>query len=132
MTEPDAGQGPHSLFDMSRTMFRQVYRERPLFRAVFGRFSVGPLYGRMEREVFEWVRGELRAVAPAADSAAVAMAARVMVSAFLGLLRWWLDAEDPPTPEELGDGFVAFLLPGMASVLGVAPERLAGLEPRPA
>ena len=125
MTEPGAGKGPSSLFDMSRTMFRQAQRQRPLFRAVFGRFSVGLLYARMEREVFDWVRSELRAIAPAAHDAAVTMAARVTVSAFLGLLRWWLDAEDPPTVDELGDGFVALLLPGMASVLGVAPQQLA-------
>ena len=42
----------------------------------------------------------------------------------LGLLRWWLDDDESLAPDETSDAFVALTLPGMAAVLGVAPERL--------
>ncbi len=76
------------------------------------------------------------AVAPAAGDQALTMGSRVAVSAFLGLLRWWLETDQPLSPDEVNDAFAALILPGVAGVLGVAPELLAepaaGAPERPA
>ena len=77
----------------------------------------------MDQELFEWVRGEFRNVSGQTERSA-SLAARAAVSAFLGLLRWWLEGDEPLAPDDVSDAFVALALPGVAAFLGVAPERL--------
>lgn len=117
------GASPAALFANSRQLFRLADRDRRLYRAVFGRFGSGPLLVRTDQELFEWVRGEFLDVSGGTEQTA-SLAARMAVSAFLGLLRWWLDGDQPLAPDDVSDAFVALTLPGVAAVLGVAPERL--------
>ncbi len=113
-----------SLFTMTADLFRQAQREPRVYRAMLGQFGSGPLNDRIERAMLEQVRGELADLAPDAKEGSVDFAARVMVSAFMGLLRWSLFAGHGASPDELAERFTALLLPGVAQTLRVAPERL--------
>lgn len=113
------------LFAMSRELFRLADRERRLYRAVFGRFGSVALQARTDQAMFEMVRAEFARVSARPEPAPSA-AARMAVSAFLGLLRWWLDGDEDATADQLADSFVAMLQPGSAAILGVSPGRLAG------
>lgn len=124
--DASSGAGPAPLFALSREMFRHADEQRRLFRAVFGRFGGVLPGGRMDREVLEFVRGGFAAIAPAADERDRTMAARVAVSAFIGLLHWWLETDQPLSPDEVNGAFTALVLPGVATVLGVAPAQLTG------
>lgn len=117
------GASPAALFAISRQLFRLADRDRWLYRAVFGRSGGSPLLLRMDQELFEWVRAEFLRVSGRPEPT-VSMAARMAVSGFLGLLRWWLDGDQPLAPDDVSDAFVALTLPGVAAVLGVVPERL--------
>ncbi len=61
-------------------------------------------------------------VAPSASERDRTMAARVTVSAFIGLLHWWLETDQPISPDEVNDTLTALILPGVANVLGVPLE----------
>ncbi len=121
------GASPAALFAISRELFRLADRDRRLYRAVIGRFGSGPLLVRTEQEMFEWVRDEFLEVSGRTVQTA-SLAARLAVSAFLGLLRWWLEGDEPLAPDDVSDAFVALALPGVAAFLGVAPERLMSRE----
>jgi len=117
------GASPFALFATSREIFRLVERDRRLYQAVFGRFGSGSLLARTDQELFELVRSEFRAVSGQPDQV-VGLAARVAVSSFLGLLRWWLDSDEPVSADDVSDAFVALTIPGVAAALGVPPGQL--------
>jgi AcrR family transcriptional regulator len=120
----DGGERRQSLFMIAGVLLEHADRERRLYRAVFGHQAASPLAARMEAELTVWVRGELGQCAPRASDRDVAMAARVSVSAFLGLIRWWMDADERVPPDEVAAGFTRLVLPGVAATLGIAPETL--------
>jgi AcrR family transcriptional regulator len=115
-----------SLFASCRALYEHAGSERRLYRAIFGRLGGGPLPLRVEQELLARVRAEFDRLAPEADPATRAMAAKVTASGFFGLLRQWLDGDDAVAPGTVSDAFVAMVLPGVATALGVPPERLLG------
>ena len=46
------------------------------------------------------------------------MAARMATTAFLGLIAWWLDGDEPLTGEAICQAFEAFAIPALTSMLG--------------
>ncbi len=110
-------------FAISRELFRLADRDRRLYRAAFGRFGSAPLLARKDQELFEWVRREFLSLSALTEQS-VALAARTTVCAFLGLLRSWLDGDQPLTPDDVSDAFVSLTLPGVATFPGVEPGRL--------
>jgi AcrR family transcriptional regulator len=122
----DAADGTRypSLFASCRALYAHAGAERRLYRAIFGRFGGGPLPARIEQELFGRVCSEFERLAPGARAGTRAMAARVTVSGFLGLLRQWLDEDVAASSDDVSDAFLALVLPGVAQSLGLPSDRL--------
>lgn len=69
----------------------------------------------------ELVRADLEQLDVVTDERTLEVAVRLVVSAYVGLLTWWLEHPTPASPEEMDEAFRALVLPGVAGFLGVAP-----------
>jgi AcrR family transcriptional regulator len=127
--DPADGTRYPSLFASCGPLYAHAGEQRRLYRAIFGHLGGGPLPTRIEQELFMRVRMEFDKLAPGTPASARAMAARVTVSGFLGLLRQWLDDDEAVTSDAVSEAFLALVLPGVAASLGVAPERLTTVGP---
>ena len=103
---------------LARDMVTHAEQERRLYRAVFGYRGAGPLQARMAGELASFLEDELGRAYPGAPPAKVTMAARMATTAFLGLIAWWLDGDEPLTGESICQAFESFAIPALTSMLG--------------
>jgi AcrR family transcriptional regulator len=103
---------------LARDMVTHADQERRLYRAVFGYRGAGPLQARMAGELASFLEGELGRAYRGAPPEKVTMAARMATTAFLGLIAWWLDGDEPLTGEAICQAFEAFAIPALTSMLG--------------
>jgi AcrR family transcriptional regulator len=113
--------GNATLFEFSLYMFRHADDERRLFRALVGQRSGALVQRQLDRMLIDLVRADLEQLDVVTDERKVEVAVRFVVSAYIGLLTWWLERPTPATPEEMDEAFRALILPGIAGFLGVAP-----------
>jgi AcrR family transcriptional regulator len=113
---PETGIG--RLVALARDMITHADQERRLYRAVFGFGGAGPLQARMGVELASFLEEELGGAYPEASTAKVTMAARMATTAFLGLISWWLDGDEPLTGESICQAFESFAIPALTSMLG--------------
>jgi AcrR family transcriptional regulator len=118
-----AEKGIARLAALARDMVTHADQERRLYRAVFGYRGAGPLQARMAGELASFLEDELGRAYLGAPSAKVTMAARMATTAFLGLIAWWLDGDEPLTGESICQAFEAFAIPALTSMLGADDVR---------
>ena len=112
---------------LARDMVTHADQERRLYRAVFGYGGAGPLQARLAGELASFLEDELGRAYPEAPPAKVTMAARMATTAFLGLIAWWLDGDEPLTGEAICQAFEAFVMPALTSMLGDASSPVGTL-----
>lgn len=123
--EESRGSGAESgaiPFTFSLKMFRHADEERRLFRALVGQRSGALVQDQLDRVLSDLVRADLERLHAASDAYTLDVAVRFVVSAYVGLLTWWLDHPTPATPEEMDQAFRALVLPGVAGFLGTASD----------
>jgi AcrR family transcriptional regulator len=106
------------LLRFSLPLFRHVYAERRLARALFGRPGGGPVLRQVEQLLADVVRAELAelfATDPPSRAPEDAVV-RYVVGAYVALLNWWLDAEPVLSPEEADRIFQTLVAPGIRTV----------------
>ncbi|MFC5826108.1 TetR/AcrR family transcriptional regulator [Nonomuraea insulae] len=113
---PAPADGAGELFAFSRPMFEHVREQERLVRALMGKRSGGLVHARGEQLLAAAVRGELIA-AGGQVSASLDLLVICVVSAFMGLLRAWVDGETTASPAELNAAFRAAVLPGVRAEL---------------
>lgn len=104
-------------------MFRHANDQRRLFRALVGQRSGALVQRQVDRMLTDVVRADLELHGMEGDDRASEVGVRFVVSAYMGLLTWWLEHLTPATPEDMNEAFRALVLPGVASFLGAAPRR---------
>ena len=108
-------------FEFSLAMFRHADDERRLFRALVGQRSGALVQRQLDRMLSDLIRTDLERLDAVGDDRALEVAVRFVVSAYLGLLTWWLEDPIPAAPEEMDRAFRALVLPGVAAFLEAAP-----------
>ena len=109
-------------FTFSLKMFRHADEERRLFRALVGQRSGALVQRQLDRVLSDLVRADLERLHAVGDAHTLDVALRFVVSAYVGLLTWWLDHPTPATPEQMDQAFRALVLPGVAGFLGTASD----------
>ncbi|MEK6721850.1 MAG: TetR/AcrR family transcriptional regulator [Chloroflexota bacterium] len=122
-SDADGGTIP---FTFSLKMFRHADDQRRLFRALVGQRSGVLVQRQLDRVLSDLVRADLERFHAVGDDRALEVAVRFVVSAYVGLLGWWLEHPTPATPEEIDRAFRALVLPGVAGFLGVATANSTG------
>jgi AcrR family transcriptional regulator len=107
------------LFGFSLLLFQHVQENLPFCRALLGPHSGAIVEPRIQQILGGLVREELAAYAPA--DAVLTLPLEVVVqytvSAFLGLLRWWMEQPTPCAAEEIDRQFRALAIPAISAAL---------------
>ncbi len=118
--DPSAAPRAH-LLTFSLPLFQHVQSNLRFCRALLGTHSAAIVEPRIQRILAELVREELAACVPAGAVLAVPLDVVVQytVSAFLGLLRWWMDQPAPCSAEEIDRQFRALTISAITAALEV-------------
>ncbi|MEI6180696.1 MAG: TetR family transcriptional regulator [Chloroflexales bacterium] len=102
-------------FAFSLGMFDHAASHAQLYRALVGKPSGVVVQGEIQQILSELARNELRTVLAPAASAPLPLdvVVQYVVSAFMGLLVWWLEAGLPCTAAVIDTMFQRLTLPGV-------------------
>jgi AcrR family transcriptional regulator len=112
------------LLRFSLPLFRHVQGNMQFCRALLGPRSGAIVEPHLQRMLAGLVREELaaRVVTGAAPAVTLDVTVQYVVSAFIGLLRWWMDQPVPGPAEEMDRQFRIMTLPAITAALGAAPH----------
>jgi AcrR family transcriptional regulator len=110
----------------SRAMFEHAAGHAQLYRAVVGKQSGAIVQREIQQILDDMAREELAAATPPGRQASIPLDVLVpyVVSAFMGLLIWWLEAGLPYSVSEVDGMFQRLVLPGISAALDL-PHRPA-------
>lgn len=113
-----AEPGAH-LLGFSLLLFQHVQSNFRFCRALFGPQSGAIVEPRIQGILADLVREDLVACVPAGAVVAVPrdVVVQYTVSAFLGLLRWWMEQSVPCPAEEIDRQFRALTIPAISAAL---------------
>jgi AcrR family transcriptional regulator len=108
------------LLPFSLPLFQHVQGNIRFCRALLGPDSGAIVEPRIQRILAELVQKELAARVSSSAKPAIPLDVVVQytVSAFLGLLRWWMEQPAPCAAEEIDRQFRALTLPAVTAALG--------------
>jgi hypothetical protein len=109
------------LLKYSLSLFQHVQRNYRICRVLLSPRSGAIVEPHMRRILTELVREEITASVPPGVASAVSLdvVAHYTVSAFLGLLTWWIDQQMLCSAEEIDRQLRALTMPGIAAALGL-------------
>ncbi len=109
------------LLGFSLPLFQHVQSNLRFCRALLGPRSGAIVEPRVQRILADLVQEELAACVPAGAVLAVPLDVVVQytVSAFLGLLRWWMEQPAPCAAEEIDRQFRTLTIPAITTALEV-------------
>jgi AcrR family transcriptional regulator len=118
----DSSAAPHTcLLRFSLPLLQHIQSNLRFCRALLGTQSGAIVEPRIQHILADLVRGEI--VAYVSPGAALAVPLDVVVeytvSAYLGLLRWWMGQPTPSSPEEIDRQFRTLTLPAITAALEV-------------
>jgi len=116
-----AGPGARRPLGFSRALFDHAESNYRTFKATLGKQSGAIVQEQMQRILGDLVRKELTALVASHGPSRVPLEVVVQytVSAFLGLIAWWLDQKMPYSAEEMDQTFRSLTLPGIMVALGL-------------
>jgi AcrR family transcriptional regulator len=104
--------------ELSLYFFRHTGSHRLLFRALIGRQGGEIILQYARKFLSEIARSYLAAPRPlVADRALVEPLVQFLVSSYLALLTWWLDHDNPYSPEQMNDLYFGLVRPGVKYLL---------------
>jgi|SRR5829696_3293243 len=109
------------LLSFSLPLFQHVQGNIRFCRALLGSDSGAIVEPRFQRMLAELMQEQLAASVSSGAKPAIPLDVVVQytVSAFLGLLRWWMEQPTPCAAEEIDRQFQALTLPAVTAALGV-------------
>jgi AcrR family transcriptional regulator len=108
-----------AVLGFSLPMFQHAQEQQKLYQAVVGKHSGALIQQQMRRIFADLVRDDIGALVPIGTSALqLEMMVEYVVSAFQGLLSWWLDRQIPCSAEEVDRVFQRLSLNGIAALCG--------------
>jgi AcrR family transcriptional regulator len=107
------------VFAFSLGMFEHACSHAQLYQVIVGRQSGVLVLHEIKQILCALVREELTAARPRGERTAIPLEVMVqyVVSAFVGLLVWWLEAGLPCSAAEVDQMFQALTLPGVRAAL---------------
>ncbi len=110
------------LLRFSLPLFKHVQGNLQFCRALLGPHSGAIVEPRIQQILAELVRQELAGRVPSGATPVVPLdvAVQYTVSAFLGLLRWWMELPAPCPAEEIDRQFQALTIPAVTAALKMA------------
>ena len=116
------GKSYERIIGFSMAMFEHVYEYRAVNRALLGssaeavvrRYIHSALVTVVDREV----RAELRKWKRGDCSLSPELLTHFLVSSFISVMTWWLNARSPVPPREIDAAYRGLVLPCLASVFG--------------
>jgi AcrR family transcriptional regulator len=108
--------------DKVRADFEHLAKYASFYRVMIGKAGVGSFVRRMQEHVQETIALRLRPAAAfrrAADPP-LEIVLRFVSTAYVGLMRWWLENDMPKTPDEMADTVV--------QLYGMSPFEAMGLS----
>jgi AcrR family transcriptional regulator len=109
-----------SNFDFILNMFRFVGRNQRLFKALLGTQGIAIFNPPIYDYLFSYMHEALKPAKPddKRSSLQIEIVAHYFVSAFIGVLRWWVEKDMPCTAEEMDKLFKQLSVTGFKDVLG--------------
>ena len=85
------------------SIFEHVAAHAPYYRLMLGRHGLGSIASDMESQVIQFLerRSDLFADTMPANGAPVGMRTRAYAAQFVGIVKWWLEQDVPPTAEQI-------------------------------
>ena len=123
-TAPDSSAAPRArLLGFSLPLLQHVQSNLRFCRALLGTHSAAIVEPRIQGILADLVREELAACVPPNVVLAIPreVVVQYTVSAFSGLLRWWMDQPTPCSAEEIDRQFRALAIPAITAALEI-PE----------
>jgi AcrR family transcriptional regulator len=107
------------------SIFQLVGRNQRLFKALMGSQGIAIFNPPIYDHLFTFMYQSLKPVKSGEKQASLQteIAAHYLVSAFIGLLRWWVEKDMPCSAEEMGKLFKQISLNGFKDVLGWSEEQ---------
>ncbi len=115
-----AGQaaGDEGPWQLSLSMFRHAQEHRPLYQAMAGRQGGSMAVAHIQKYLALYLHDHLKQLlAQKKESLPAEILTQYIVSAFIGLLTWWLDNESPYTAEQMNAFFRQLVEPGVGVLL---------------
>jgi AcrR family transcriptional regulator len=109
---------------LAGALFDHAGQQRRLYRALVGRRGGAAVLKHAREQFTALVREHLEEAAAnrqAAPPVPLEVTVQFVVSAFLGVLTWWLDSDPPHTAEQIGRMFEQLAIPGVRAGLGLRP-----------
>ena len=113
---------PAGGFGLAAALFDHAARHRQLYRALVGGRGGPPMAEHAREQLAALLREHLAEGVPDGVTPPVPLevTVRYLVSAFLGVLTWWLEADPPPhTPAQVGRLFEQLAVPTVRAGLGL-------------
>jgi len=119
MATANSQAAPSKRLLFSLPLFRHVQGNFQFCRALLGSHSGAIVEPRIQQILVELVRQELagRVLSGATPLVPLDVAVQYTVSAFLGLLRWWMEQPAPCPAEEIDQQFQALTIPAITAAL---------------
>ncbi len=105
--------------DFTRNLFQLIDQNHRLFKAIFGKDVMSTLNSPIRDVVFVHISETLKALTQnkKADPLQSEILANYLTSAFIGILKWWIDNDKPCTADELDKSFRKFALYDIQQVM---------------
>ena len=99
----------------SLAMFQHAQRYRHVYQALVGKHGGTIVLGHIQQMLTDLVRDDIARVAPCDGRSTMPreVVVQYVVGAFLALLTWWVDDEQPYTAEQMDALFTRLTLPGV-------------------
>jgi AcrR family transcriptional regulator len=116
------GVSPHdperAATELSLYFFRHTGSHRHLFRALIGKQGGEIILEYARKFLADIVRSYLASLSPTAESRQlVEPLVFYLVNSYLALLTWWLDHENPYSPEQMNALYFDLVRPGLSNLL---------------
>lgn len=110
--------------DLTLNLFQFAKRNHRFFKALLGKRSNGVFNKHFYDYLFALIHEHLKLPMrrEERDSLQSEIMAHYIVSAFIGILVWWVDNDMPCTVEEIDTLFKQLTLPGFKNVMGLNQE----------
>ena len=108
-------------WQLSLSMFQHAEKHRLLYQAMAGRQGGNMAVGHIQKYLTLYLYDHLKRLLAQRDKQLPAeILTQYLVSAFIGLLTWWLDNESAYTAEQMNAFFRRLVEPGVGAILSEA------------
>jgi AcrR family transcriptional regulator len=101
-------------------MFRHVTENRELHKAMFRQSNENAILEKGTEYLYANIHAQLKQLAEVgqAPSVPLALLARYLTGGLIEITKWWLENDEPHSPQEMDEMFQQIAMPGVLKLLG--------------